>query len=89
MNFQNFQTMFFVAGFMYLLYLAILVLKSYSELRSMPYFGNYDFTLRNICKRSSINIFCRYASQVFKHFDVICHVNYNDGDYRTFWFWRS
>lgn len=31
--------MFYVAGAVYLLYLSILVLRAYSELRSMPYFG--------------------------------------------------
>lgn len=30
---------FYIAAVMYLLYLSILILKAYSELRSMPYFG--------------------------------------------------
>lgn len=35
---QTFKTCFYVAGIMYLMYLALLILKAYSELRSMPFF---------------------------------------------------
>lgn len=37
-NYQSFKAIFYIAGIGYLLYLAILILRSYSELRSMPYF---------------------------------------------------
>ncbi|XP_031638690.1 transmembrane protein 181 [Contarinia nasturtii] len=37
-NFQGFQTFFYISCTMYLLYLALLILKAYSELRSMPFF---------------------------------------------------
>lgn len=36
---QTFKTCFYLAGVMYLMYLALLILKAYSELRSMPFFG--------------------------------------------------
>ena len=39
---QGFKTIFYVAGVMYLMYLMLLILKAYSELRSMPYFGKAD-----------------------------------------------
>ncbi|XP_055381235.1 transmembrane protein 181 [Condylostylus longicornis] len=37
-NYEGFKMFFYIAGTMYILYLALLVLKSYSELRSMPFF---------------------------------------------------
>ena len=33
---------FYVAGLMYILYLAMLILRAYTELRSMPFFGKYN-----------------------------------------------
>lgn len=38
-KFQGFKLFFNISGVMYLIYLALLVLKAYTELRSMPYFG--------------------------------------------------
>lgn len=46
-SFQSFKTFFYIAGAMYLLYLSLLILKAYSELRSMPYFGKTKL----ICSR--------------------------------------
>lgn len=34
--------MFFVALTIYILYLLVLIVKAYSDLRNMPYFGKYD-----------------------------------------------
>ncbi|XP_055618880.1 transmembrane protein 181 [Toxorhynchites rutilus septentrionalis] len=42
-NYNGFKTFFYIAGAMYLLYLVLLILRAYSELRSMPYF---DMRLR-------------------------------------------
>lgn len=43
---QGFRTFFYISCAMYLLYLALLILKAYSELRSMPFFGKkYNFFL--------------------------------------------
>lgn len=48
---QTFKTCFYIAGAMYLLYLVLLILKAYSELRAMPYFGKRALaqTTCNIC----------------------------------------
>lgn len=40
---QGFQTFFYISCAMYLVYLALLILKAYSELRSMPFFGKILF----------------------------------------------
>lgn len=32
---------FYIAGCMYILYLGLLILRAYTELRSMPYFGKF------------------------------------------------
>lgn len=37
--FQAFKIFFFIAGIMYIIYLLLLMLKAYTELRLMPYFG--------------------------------------------------
>lgn len=37
-NYSSFKTFFYVAGALYLVYLGLLILRAYSELRSMPYF---------------------------------------------------
>ena len=37
--FQGLKIFFFVVGGFYLLYLLILIVKAYFELRNMPYFG--------------------------------------------------
>ncbi|XP_063707229.1 transmembrane protein 181 [Culicoides brevitarsis] len=37
-NYNSFQTLLCISGLSYVIYLFILILKSYSELRSMPYF---------------------------------------------------
>ncbi|XP_053681760.1 transmembrane protein 181 [Sabethes cyaneus] len=37
-NYSGFKTFFYISGAMYLLYLLLLILRAYSELRSMPYF---------------------------------------------------
>ncbi|KAK4881924.1 hypothetical protein RN001_005243 [Aquatica leii] len=37
-NFYNLKVFFFIAGVIYLTYLSMLVLKAYTELRSMPFF---------------------------------------------------
>lgn len=39
---KGFQTFFYISCAMYLFYLALLILKAYSELRSMPFFGKLD-----------------------------------------------
>lgn len=39
---QGFKTFFYVSAAMYTLYLALLILKAYSELRSMPYFSKLN-----------------------------------------------
>jgi hypothetical protein len=38
---QSFKVFFFVACGVYLAYLLLLILRAYSELRAMPYFGKY------------------------------------------------
>jgi len=43
--FQGFKVFFFTVGGFYIAYLLLLILKAYSELRSMPYFGKYIFYL--------------------------------------------
>lgn len=40
-HFQGFKVFFFTVGGFYIAYLLLLILKAYSELRSMPYFGKY------------------------------------------------
>lgn len=42
---KGFQQFFYISCAMYLLYLALLILKAYSELRSMPFFGNNKIEL--------------------------------------------
>jgi hypothetical protein len=37
-NYNGFKVFFYISGAMYLLYLALLILRAYSELRSMPFF---------------------------------------------------
>lgn len=37
-NYNNFKTIFYIAGVGYLGYLGILILRAYSELKSMPFF---------------------------------------------------
>ena len=37
--FQGLKIFFFIVGGIYLLYLIILIVKAYFELRNMPYFG--------------------------------------------------
>ncbi|KAL9695920.1 hypothetical protein quinque_015205 [Culex quinquefasciatus] len=37
-NYNGFKLFFYISGAMYLLYLLLLILRAYSELRSMPYF---------------------------------------------------
>jgi len=36
---QGFKMFFYIACCMYVLYLVLLLLRAYTELRSMPYFG--------------------------------------------------
>lgn len=38
---QGFKMFFYIAGSMYIIYLAMLILRAYTELRSMPFFGKY------------------------------------------------
>ncbi|KMQ93068.1 transmembrane protein 181 [Lasius niger] len=42
-NYYGFKVFFFTVGGFYIAYLLLLILKAYSELRSMPYFGKYIF----------------------------------------------
>lgn len=37
-NYNGFKVFFYISGAMYLLYLVLLILRAYSELRSMPFF---------------------------------------------------
>lgn len=37
-NYNGFKLFFYIAGVMYIMYLSLLVLRAYTELRSMPYF---------------------------------------------------
>jgi len=39
--FKGFKVFFFTVGGFYIAYLLLLILRAYSELRSMPYFGEY------------------------------------------------
>jgi len=39
--FKGFKVFFFTVGGFYIAYLLLLILRAYSELRSMPYFGKY------------------------------------------------
>lgn len=39
--FQGFKVFFFTVGGFYIAYLLLLILRAYSELRSMPYFGKH------------------------------------------------
>lgn len=40
--FQVVQAFFYIFGVIYLGYLFVLLLKAYTELRSMPFFGEYE-----------------------------------------------
>lgn len=76
---------------MYILYLAMLILRAYTELRSMPFFGKYNENknLYEFILCLLISFFNnRYAFEIFNSPDAVCYLDNHNGDNMPLWFWH-
>lgn len=85
-HYQGFKMFFFTFCGIYLAYLLLLILRAYSELRSMPFFGK----IQKRSKKIDVKFFdFRYETEIFNPFDVGGVVNKPCSDCTKVWCWGT